>query len=55
MPDILGKKQGIVALSKFLKRSGAFTKNGTGLPRWKPPTIEDLLAAEHDMDDYEDY
>jgi len=30
MPDILGTKQGIAALSKFLKRTGAFTKNGTG-------------------------
>jgi len=54
MPDILGTKQGIAALSKFLKRSGAFTKNGTCLLRWKPPTIEDPLAAEHDMEDPED-
>ena len=54
MPDILGTKQGIAALSKFLKRSGAFTKSGTGLPRWKPPTMEDSLAAEHDMEDPED-
>ena len=55
MPDILGTKQGIAALSKFLlERTGAFTKNGTGLPRWKPPTIEDPLAAEHDMEDPED-
>ena len=54
MPDILGTKQGIAALSKFLERSGAFTKSGTGLPRWKPPTMEDSLAAEHDMEDPED-
>ena len=54
MPDIFGTKQGITALSKFLERSGAFTKNGIGLPRWKPPTIEDPLAAEHDMEDPED-
>ena len=53
MPDILGTKQGIAALSKFLERSGAFTKSGTGLPRWKPPTMEDSLAAEHDMEDPE--
>ena len=46
MPDILGTKQSIAALSKFLERSGAFTKSGTGLPRWKPPTMEDFLAAE---------
>ena len=51
MPDILGTKQGIATLSKFLNRSGAFTKSGTGLPRWKPPTMEDSLAAEHNMED----
>ena len=54
MPDILGTKQNIAALSKFLKRSDIFTKSGTGLFRWKPPTIEDSLAAEHDMKDFED-
>ena len=54
MPDILGTKQDIAALSKFLERTGEFTKNGTGLPRWKPPTIEDLLAAEHNMEDLKD-
>jgi len=54
MSDILGTKQGIAALSKFLERSGAFTKSGTGLPRWKLPTMEDFLAVEHDMDDPED-
>ena len=54
MPDILGTKQGIAAISKFLERWGAFTKNGTGLPRWKPSTIEDSLAAEHNMEDPED-
>ena len=54
MPDILGTKQGIAALSKFLERSGVFTKSGTGLPRWKPPTMEDSLATEHDMEDPED-
>ena len=53
MPDILGIKQDIAVLSKFLERTGVFTKNGTGLPRWKPPTIEDSLAAEHDMEDSE--
>jgi len=31
-----------------------FTKSGTSLPRWKPPTMEDSLAAEHDMEDPED-
>ena len=39
MPDILGTKQGIASLSKFLKRTGAFTKNKTGLLRWKPSVI----------------
>jgi len=28
MPDILGTKQDIAALSKFLKRTSTFTKNG---------------------------
>jgi len=54
MPDILGTKQGIAALSKFLERSGTFTKSGTGLPRWKPPTMEDSLATKHDIEDSED-
>jgi len=54
IPDILGTKQSIATLSKFLKRSGAFTKSGTGLPSWKLPTMEDSLAAEHDMEDPED-
>ena len=54
MPDIFGTKQGITALSKFLERSGAFTKSGIGLPRWKPPTMKDSLAAEHDIEDPED-
>ena len=53
MPDILGTKQGIDPLSKFLKRTGTFTKNETSLPRWKPSTIEDPLAAEHNMEDPE--
>jgi len=54
MPDILGKKQGIAPLSKFPKRTGIFTKNKTGLSRWKPSTIEDSLTAEHDMEGPED-
>jgi len=54
MPDILGTKQDIAALSKFLERSGVFTKSGTGLPKWKLPTMEDFLATEHDMEDPED-
>ena len=41
IPDILGTKQGIAALSKFLKRLGVFTKSRTGLPKWKPSTMED--------------
>jgi len=53
MPDIFGTKQGIATLSKFLKRTDAFTKNGIDLPRWKPSTIEDSLAAEHDIEDPE--
>jgi len=54
MSDILGTKQSIAVLSKFLERSGAFTKNGTDLFRWKPPTIEDPLTAEHNIEDLED-
>jgi len=52
--DILGTKQGIAILSKFLKRSGTFIKSGTSLSRWKPSTMEDSPAAEHDMKDSED-
>jgi len=54
MPDILETKQGIAILSKFLEKSDIFTKNRIGLLRWKPPTIEDPLATEHDMDDSKD-
>ena len=54
MPDILGTKQSIAVLSKFLERIDAFTKNGTDLSRWKPFTIEDFLAAEHNMEDPKD-
>ena len=53
MPDILRTKQGIAALSKFLEKIGTFTKNRTNLPRWKPSTIEDSLAAEYNMEDPE--
>jgi len=53
MLDILGTKQGIATLSKFLKRTGTFTKNGTDLPRWKSPTIEDSLATGHNIEDSE--
>ena len=54
MLDILGTKQDIAALSKFLEKSGLFTKNGTGLSRWKPSTIEDSLATKYNMEDPED-
>jgi len=53
MLDILRTKQGIAPLSKFLKKTGAFTKNRTGLSRWKPPTIEDSLVTKHNMEDPE--
>ena len=49
MLDILETKQSIAVLSKFLERIDVFTKNGTDLSRWKSPTIEDFLAAEHNM------
>jgi len=54
MLDILRTKQGIAALSKFLERTGVFTKNGSGPSRWKLFTIEDPLAAKHNMEDSED-
>jgi len=52
--DIFETKQGIAALSKFLKKSGVFTKNGTDLPRWKLSAIEKLLPTEYDMEDPEE-
>lgn len=33
MPDILGTDAGISALSKFLEKSGAFTKTGKPPPK----------------------
>ena len=50
MPDILRTKQGIATLSKFLEKSGIFTKSGIGLLRWKPLTMENSLTAEHDIE-----
>ena len=49
IPDIFGTKQDIASLSKFLERSGIFTKNGIGPPRWKPSTINKPLPTEYDM------
>jgi len=54
MPDILGTKQDIATLDKFLKRLNTFIKNRTDLPRWKPPIIKDSLAAKHNMEDSKD-
>jgi len=53
IPDILGTKQDIAVLSKFLERSGIFTKNRISPSRWKPLTIEDPLAAENNIEDPE--
>lgn len=32
LPEIMGTKEGIKALTEFLKKTGAFTKNGQPLP-----------------------
>ena len=50
MPDILRTKQGIAAPSKFLEKSGIFIKSEIGLLRWKPPTMENSLATEHNKE-----
>jgi len=46
LPEILGTKEGIRALAKFLEKSGAFTKTGAprGLPR--PPSEHDPPEGE---------
>ena len=40
LPEILGTKPGIQALSEFIKKTGAFTRTGTPIARPNPPTIE---------------
>jgi len=37
LPDLLGTKDGIEAMTSFLKNSGAFTKNG------QPPPLLSIL------------
>ncbi|KAF7350488.1 RnaseH domain transposon factor [Mycena venus] len=41
LPEILGTKDGIAALAKFLEESGAFTKTGTPRRPQETPSFED--------------
>jgi len=41
LSDLLGTKDGIEAMTSFLKNSGAFTKNGQSLPSLFIPHMTD--------------
>ena len=41
LPDLLGTKDGIEAMTSFLKNSGAFTKNGQSPPSLSTPHMPD--------------
>ncbi|KAJ6604183.1 hypothetical protein DFH09DRAFT_1242248 [Mycena vulgaris] len=41
LPEILGTKDGIAALAKFLEESGAFTKTGTPRRKTELPSFDD--------------
>lgn len=46
LPDILGTTEGVEALAKFLKKSGAFTKTGEPRTSRSAPTMEDIPIPE---------
>ncbi|KAJ7181309.1 hypothetical protein C8R43DRAFT_869511, partial [Mycena crocata] len=50
VPEILGTKEGIVALAEFLEKSGAFTKTGRPRAKAEMPAFEDEPEPE-DSDD----
>ncbi|CAK5263969.1 unnamed protein product [Mycena citricolor] len=56
--DILGTKEGIVALAEFLKESGAFTRNGRVWQDRENPVLEDEpepeLSDDEENDDDDD-
>ncbi|KAJ7833953.1 hypothetical protein B0H14DRAFT_2364015, partial [Mycena olivaceomarginata] len=41
LPEILGTKDGIAALAKFLEESGAFTKSGLPRRQLELPSFDD--------------
>jgi hypothetical protein len=41
LPEMLGKKDGVNALSEFLKKTGAFTKTGRPWEASRLPTPDD--------------
>jgi hypothetical protein len=41
LPEILGTKDGVKALSEFLKKTGAFTKSGRPREAWRLPAPDD--------------
>ena len=45
---ILGTKKGIIALTTFLKKSGAFTRTGTTKTPPKPPEFRNEPEAEEE-------
>ncbi|KAJ6546137.1 hypothetical protein B0H10DRAFT_2131789 [Mycena sp. CBHHK59/15] len=54
LPEILGTKDGIAALAKFLEESGAFTKTGTPHRPLEIPLCDnepDPLESDDEFDD----
>jgi len=46
LPDLLGTKDGIEAMTSFLENSGAFTKNGQSPPSLSTPHMTDRPLAD---------
>ncbi|KAJ6514581.1 hypothetical protein DFH09DRAFT_877169, partial [Mycena vulgaris] len=54
LPDILGKKDGIAALAKFVVKSDSFTKTATPRPKRTITSFEDEPEGDEDRDEEDD-
>ncbi|KAJ6508112.1 hypothetical protein DFH09DRAFT_817837, partial [Mycena vulgaris] len=52
--DILGTKDGIAALAKFIEKPGVFTKTGMPRPKRTIPSFEDEPEVEEEDDSDEE-
>jgi hypothetical protein len=50
LPEILGTKEGIQALTEFLKKSGAFSRTGVPRELRPPPLFEDEPEVDSDSE-----
>ncbi|KAJ6527368.1 hypothetical protein B0H10DRAFT_2155546 [Mycena sp. CBHHK59/15] len=54
LPEILGTKDGIAALAKFLEESGAFTKTGAPHRQLELPSFDNEPDPVESDDEYDD-